>query len=1049
MQPRSHNALHSFNSLILLTGCLTFVLLFGLACYSEAAGDAQRVLVTDVPPTVAVSTDAPPSAEPHEAQAHAGDPNFVAFESAPVRPIIQVANRLIATNIPDNHIEVFTIGNDGDLTFERAIAVGLEPVAVAARNDNEVWVVNHLSDSVSVVDLTLGRVVRTLLVGDEPRDIVFGGPNRERAFITTAHRGQHRTHASLNGVAGAGDAQFTTPSVGRADVWVFDAANLGNTLGGTPLKIVELFGDTPRALAVTPDGNTVYAAIFNSGNQTAVAPMPLVCSGSNPYAPCDSDDGITSPNGLPNGQIPGGPPPPWTNHQNKSAPLTSLIVKFNNANGTWEDELGRNWSNAVRFYLPDLDVFAIDANTLEKSAEYAHVGTTLFNMVVNPSNGKLYISNTDANNEVRFEGAGDGHTTVQGDLARARVTVIDPNGATVEPRALNKHINYAQRPAPAGTKNHSLATPLDMTVSADGNTLYVTAFGSSKIGVLPTTALENDSFDPTALSSNYISVSGGGPAGIALNEAHNRLYVYTRFDNGISIVDGNTHAELRHITMHNPEPATVVAGRPMLYDAFNTSSNGEASCAACHIFGDMDHLAWDLGDPGADVTSNPLDILFEHDAERNRFTYNLNGTNVVRDFHPMKGPMLTQSLRGMQNAGAMHWRGDRSVGTFGTSADDERISFKNFIVAFEGLHGDTISADNAQRQAEMDQFADFALALVYPPNPNRNLDNTLTTSQANGAALFDGPRRMSGAPAAYDTVGQQEGATCQECHRLSPADGFYGTGGQSTFEGLTQIVKTAHLRNLYTRIGMFGMANTWLVNDANVAGNQYIHMGDQVRGYGFNHDGIYDTIHRFTLGDIFNDTGYAETGFQNDQERRDMEQFILAFDSDLAPIVGQQVTLDATNGATAGERIDLLIAQAEMAYTSKVLGGATVACDLTVSFVQANGVSGYLYNRDSNLFEPDLTTAPDLTDAALRALVANRATDFATYLCVPPGSGPRVALDRDLDGFLNGDEIAANSDPADALSTPTSSSIYVPLVFSAETRAAQHPTLYSVEHTHD
>jgi hypothetical protein len=36
-----------------------------------------------------------------------------------------------------------------------------------------------------------GRVVRTLLVGDEPRDIVFGGAGKNRAFITTAHRGQN------------------------------------------------------------------------------------------------------------------------------------------------------------------------------------------------------------------------------------------------------------------------------------------------------------------------------------------------------------------------------------------------------------------------------------------------------------------------------------------------------------------------------------------------------------------------------------------------------------------------------------------------------------------------------------------------------------------------------------------------------------------------------------------------------------------------------------------------------------------------------------------
>jgi hypothetical protein len=42
----------------------------------------------------------------------------------------------------------------------------------------------------------------------------------------------------------------------------------GTTLGGTPATIITLFGDTPRALAVSPDDSTVYAAIFESGNRT-------------------------------------------------------------------------------------------------------------------------------------------------------------------------------------------------------------------------------------------------------------------------------------------------------------------------------------------------------------------------------------------------------------------------------------------------------------------------------------------------------------------------------------------------------------------------------------------------------------------------------------------------------------------------------------------------------------------------------------------------------------------------------------------------------------
>ena len=97
-----------------------------------------------------------------------------------------------------------------------------------------------------------------------------------------------------------------------------------------------------------------------------------------------------------------------------------------------------------------------------------------------------------------------------------------------------------------------------------------------------TSQLENDTFVPSA--ADHIAVQGGGPSGLVLNEAKSRLYVFTRFDNGISIVDTVGRAELAHMRLHNPEPPAVVNGRPFLYDARLTSSNGEASCAACHAF---------------------------------------------------------------------------------------------------------------------------------------------------------------------------------------------------------------------------------------------------------------------------------------------------------------------------------------------------------------------------------------------------------------------------------------------------------------------------------
>ena len=89
------------------------------------------------------------------AAAMAQAPNFVAFESGHVRPMALSPDRtrLFVTNTPDNTLEVFDITLSG-LALRARVPVGLEPVAVAARNDSEVWVVNHLSDSISVVTLS-------------------------------------------------------------------------------------------------------------------------------------------------------------------------------------------------------------------------------------------------------------------------------------------------------------------------------------------------------------------------------------------------------------------------------------------------------------------------------------------------------------------------------------------------------------------------------------------------------------------------------------------------------------------------------------------------------------------------------------------------------------------------------------------------------------------------------------------------------------------------------------------------------------------------------
>lgn len=958
--------------------------------------------------------------------------NYRLFETLQVRPLALSPNGkyLFAVNTPDNRLEIFRAGKSkgnksGKLKSIGSVSVGMEPVSVAVRNDKEIWVVNHLSDSVSIIKLDgrhgAARVVRTLHVGDEPRDIVFGGPDGNLAFITTAHRGQNS----------GDDPDLHNPATGRADIWVFDADNLGTAAGGERINKLVLFADTPRALAVSADGSRVYAAPFYSGNQTTIASKEAVAT---VYA-----DQVDETN-----------PFFFFGDDGSRQPLTSRVVKYKagpDGSYHWYDDLGTNFDDWVRVQLPDYDVFTIDASQYPpqqiQAQTYPHAGTTLFNMAVNPVNGKVYISNTDANNDVRFEGHNPGMnvTSVRGDIVDSRITVLDPTTGAMEYNNLNPHIVNGE-----GDGSVSVAFPQDMTVTADGSKLMVVAQGSGKLAIYDTADLEAGAI--TANANDQIALSAGGPSGVVYDERSGKAYVMTRFDNGISVVDVAARTELGHTTMYNPEPEHITAGRKFLYDASYTSANGTQACASCHVGGDMDHLSWDLGNPGGaplpiTTTGAPTDIF----TFLPQIIIGLLPTaaELFEEFLPVKGPMTTQSLRGLANHGAMHWRGDRNgaIQQDGTPYLDENgqpvvsqqpdsgmfnefLAFNSFNVAFPGLVG----RDSMLSEAEMNDFTNFALEMMYPPNPIRALDNTLSPIEAMGEAIYHQKMPVldeSGKPMTDENGNMlltelpvDRLHNCNGCHTYDPAGnagftdkpGFFGTSGRLSFENLPMVFKVAHFRNMYQKIGMFASSpdsNRTLTPSPQI--NPSI---PAVRGYGFQPDGAVGSVEHHLTGQVFvknmnfsNPIGPNPGGlptFMLDEHgepipipdpagftaRRALSSYLMAFDSNFKPIMGQQITYHQGMGADATDRIALMTART-----------AAGECDLVAKANFMGRERGFIY--EGGMYRTDSAIFPPLTEAQLLGLAIND-KHAITFTCVPVGTGYRIAIDRDADGIADGDE---------------------------------------------
>src|SRR5277367_1976198 len=448
--------------------------------------------------------------------------NFEAAQTNPIR-LSADATRLYAANTANNSLSVFDVSEPDNPVLLNEIPVGVGPVSVNPRTTDEVWVVNQVSNSVSVVSVSQGIVTDTISASLEPMDVVFAGPSQ--AYVSCSRS---------NTIA----------------VFDVDTHALVTTL--------PVYGGSPRALAVSPDGNTVYAAFAISGNASTVIPAAIAPPQAPPLNP----------------QL---PPPPQV----------SLIIAASNP----------QWKQYVTFDMPDNDVVAIRAGTSPTiSGYYSGVGTINLGLDVNPATGDIYVGNTDALNLTFFE------PSLRGHWINSRITRIQIGSGQVTPFDLNPNIDYNILPNPQALKT-ALSQPANVLFDPSGTFMYVAAFGTDRVAQVDTNGnvLSFVELSPTGSGSTADPKNKRGPRGLALNASAQILYAMNRLTDSISVVNtGRMAVQLEVPAGTDPTPLTIKQGRGFLYDA-KLSGNGTGACASCHVDGDMDHLSWNLGDRSGDM----------------------------------------------------------------------------------------------------------------------------------------------------------------------------------------------------------------------------------------------------------------------------------------------------------------------------------------------------------------------------------------------------------------------------------------------------------------
>lgn len=738
------------------------------------------------------------------------------FESAPTHALdLSPDGRTLAlAHTVAGEVWLLDLPEQGPPTTRARVVVGIDPVAVRYCADGSLWVVNAISRSLNRIDPQQARVTHSMDLGHAPADLLCS-------------------------------ADSSTLYVSQPDRNALAVIAVRPHL--EPLPSLALGLQSPRALAWTDAGQIVVGA-FESGNRSTILagsvadpaivfPPNVVSDPDGPWGgvnpPPNAGDGFQPPlaDGLPM-------PPP-----------VSLIVQ-QDADGRWRDDNGGDWSAFVEgehaarsgrvpgWTLLDRDIAVVDPRT----RTVRHVGGLMHQvMALAVTDDALLAVGSEAHNRIRFE---PNLRARFADTVLARVALDSDNELTPQPHSLNPQLPTDRtRRIPAATRQLGFADPRALLAVPALQRVYAVGQGSH-------TLIELDPHGLRKQPQRQLELADG-PVALAWSARTRRIYAWSQFQPTLSVIDPRRWRVEHRVPLPDPVPTSVRAGQRVLFSSRDFSATGHLACASCHVDARTDRLAWDLGNPAGAMQT------FDQFCQTAQ-------AQPCGDWHPMKGPMLTQTLFDIVGKEPLHWRGDRPD-----------------VQGFAGTFVSLLGLDRPPPAAALADLRSYLAVLRLPPNPYRDADNALPEQIDLGpleAGPDEVPQPVFGDPRRglqlFTTETRATPFRCASCHTLPSGAGTDRVTASSarplprtpagpahlgiaSVSGLTQTLKIPPLPLLQQRAGFRTEASPSL------------------NGFGYGHDGSVPTLRAFLA---FRRFDLALPADQND-----MLAFLLAFTGDDLP----------------------------------------------------------------------------------------------------------------------------------------------------------------------